>query len=292
MQDEKYNRVSISEMSKYAEPFVIQNFILSDNVTSPPDFLFKDSYIFDGIMLGLSIKGTGKLRVNFREYELFPNTVLLIFPHQIIKIIEASDDFLIETLFISFDFYSEFPMPKDLDAIMQIGKTPCLVVSQEIMQNLLEYHAFIVKQYNNIGHIYREKIVKTLLYALMIEVSAIYKSDKKNTVVKNSSRQEELVNRFFELLMKHYQQERNVSFYADKLCLTSKYLSSTIKKVTGQSILSWIHETVVIEAKMLLRSTTLTVQQVSDKLNFPNPSFFSRFFKGYAGMTPLEYRNQ
>ena len=91
--------------------------------------------------------------------------------------------------------------------------------------------------------------------------------------------------------MMHYKQDRSVSFYADKLCLTSKYLSTVIKEVTGRSVLAWINETVIAEAKILLKTSEMTVMQISEELNFPNPSFFGRFFKQYTGVTPLKYRN-
>ena len=105
------------------------------------------------------------------------------------------------------------------------------------------------------------------------------------------SRQEVLTEKFFEVLSKYYIKERSVAFYAEKLCLTPKYLSMTVKKVTGFPITSWMNEVVIIEAKRLLKMTDSTVLQISEELNFPNPSFFGRFFKQYAGMTPLAYRN-
>ena len=96
----------------------------------------------------------------------------------------------------------------------------------------------------------------------------------------------DLSDRFFRLLTIHYKKHRSVQFYADKLNLTPKYLSTAIKKVTGRPILEWIHEAVLIDAKMLLRTTHLTVQQISDQLNFSSPSAFVQFFKKHTGKTP------
>ncbi|PXV66283.1 AraC-like DNA-binding protein [Dysgonomonas alginatilytica] len=104
------------------------------------------------------------------------------------------------------------------------------------------------------------------------------------------SHRADLLNQLLRLLLTHYREERSVAFYADKMCLTSKYLSKIIKEISGKSILEWISETVIMASKALLKSSEMTVLQISEELNFPNPSFFSRFFKKHTGMTPIEYR--
>jgi len=123
-----------------------------------------------------------------------------------------------------------------------------------------------------------------------MELHAIYKINNENEVYNISSRQEEIVNKFFKLLVKNYNTERSVAFYADKLCITPKYLSTTIKQATGRSVLSWIHEIFIINSKALLKSTNKTVSEISEELNMSNDSFFCRTFKKHTGMSPLEYR--
>lgn len=106
------------------------------------------------------------------------------------------------------------------------------------------------------------------------------------------SRQEELFRRFIALVNQHSKHERSVNFYADKLCLTPHYLSSVIRETSGQTVMQWINQAVILEAKVLLKHSNLLVFQISDELNFPNPSFFSKFFKRMTGMTPAEYQKQ
>lgn len=79
-------------------------------------------------------------------------------------------------------------------------------------------------------------------------------------------------------------------FYDKKLCLTPKYLSSTIKEVSGKLAGDWIDNYVIIEAKALLISTNLTVQEICYELNFSTPSSFTRFFKRITGMSPRKFR--
>lgn len=290
--DRKFNTLTLDTIAQHSDPFAIKNFILSENVRTPLFFSFDEPFVIDGIVFGLCIKGYGKLKINFKEYEIVPNCVLVLLPGQIIKLLEKSEDFLIEILFVSVDFIVNFPLPHDFDIIMKVGEWPCMKVSDDSMEDLVEYHAMIVKQYNQHEQPFREEIVKGLLFAMLMELIGIYKILQKEDHRLVMTWQDELVNRFLKLLVGNFKKERTVAFYADKLCLSSKYLSTTVKKVTGQSILSWIHEAILIEAKLLLRTTSMTVLQISDELNFPNPSFFGRFFKDHTGMTPLEYRSQ
>ena len=96
---------------------------------------------------------------------------------------------------------------------------------------------------------------------------------------------------FIKLVSQNYTVHRNVGFYADKLCLTPKYLSKLIRDTSGRSAPDWIDSYVVLEAKNLLKYSNATIKEIVYTLNFPNQSVFYKFFKARTGMTPTEYRN-
>lgn len=81
-----------------------------------------------------------------------------------------------------------------------------------------------------------------------------------------------------------------MAYYADKLCITPKYLTIVVRNTSGMSATEWISRIVINNAKALLTGTQMTVQQISNKLNFPNPSFFGQYFLRHVGKTPKEYR--
>jgi len=83
---------------------------------------------------------------------------------------------------------------------------------------------------------------------------------------------------------------RSVEFYADKLSLTPKYLTTVVRETSGKTAHDWIIEYVILSAKALLKSTNITIQEISDRLNFPSQSFFGKYFKQQTGMSPVEYR--
>jgi YesN/AraC family two-component response regulator len=212
-------------------------------------------------------------------------------PNQIVEIIEHSDDLFIETLAFSFDFLSDLPIPKDFNIPRRVAKRPMLKVPEKVIQNLLRYHSFIIDTFNNEKSILFEQIIKGQLYSLLMEIAALYiEQDAETKTERTSTRREEITEQFLELLKDHCKSERSASYYADKMFITPKYLSVTLKKATGRSINFWIGEAVILEAKILLKSTNLTVLQISEDLNFPNSSYFGRFFKKTTGMTPQKYR--
>jgi AraC-like DNA-binding protein len=99
-----------------------------------------------------------------------------------------------------------------------------------------------------------------------------------------------LVEKFLDLAQTHYKEQRELNFYADKLCLTPKHLSKVVRKTSGTTANGWIDNHVILEAKALLKSTDMTILQISEELNFPSQSFFGKYFKRCTGMSPSEYK--
>lgn len=106
------------------------------------------------------------------------------------------------------------------------------------------------------------------------------------------TRQEDIFNRFLELVNKYAVRERSIAFYADRLFLTPRYLSTLVRQCSGRTVMDWVNEAVMQEAKLMLRHTDKLVYQIADELNFPNASFFSKYFRRMAGMTPNDYRRK
>ena len=103
--------------------------------------------------------------------------------------------------------------------------------------------------------------------------------------------QNRIADRFIRLVQEHFRTERFLDFYATKLDITPKHLSRTIKQQTGTSAVDWINRFVILEAKVMLRSSNLNIQQIAEELNFPSQSFFGKYFKKATGISPKDYRN-
>ena len=273
-----------------ADRFAIKNFILSHSSPIPADLSLGEAIIFDGFVLAICLKGQASFKLNHREYFVSKGMIFAALPGQIFRLTDKSDDLLVETLFISVDYILRLPLPKNLGLLKKMSNDPVREVCPESIHNMLELHAITAKYHRRVGSNFRELQTKALIYALLLEIGNAY-SVPSPKIPKSISRHEALTDKFFELLLKNFKTERGVAFYADKLCLTPKHLSMTVKKITGHPISNWINEAVIIEAKRMLKATDMTALQISEELNFPNPSFFSRFFKDHTEMTPLQYKN-
>lgn len=292
MSKDQCGKIFSTDIFKESSPSILKNFIVSDKSVNVQEYFLDLRYphIVEGISFAICVKGSARMKINLHEYEITENMLVTIIPGYIIEFVSESDDLSIEFLFFTFDFIADFKLDLAMDIPERIGQMPCLKTTEEETQNLLEFHAFIVKQYKKTDNAYRIKIAKNLLYALMCEVVQLYQVSKVVDNGRTKSRQEEIISQFVELLFKYHKKERSIAFYADKMFLTPKYLSKVIKDITGKPILQWIDEMVIMAAKALLKTSNMTILQISEELNFANASFFGSFFRKRVGMTPVHYR--
>ena len=105
-----------------------------------------------------------------------------------------------------------------------------------------------------------------------------------------SERQTDIYIRLIELVGKYYDRHRSVAFYADKLCLSPKYLSSIVKSISGLTVQQHVFKAIVRRSILLMNNTDMSIKQISDSFHFPNPSSFGTFFKKHTGMSPRTFR--
>ncbi|MFH7000762.1 helix-turn-helix domain-containing protein [Flavobacterium bizetiae] len=129
-------------------------------------------------------------------------------------------------------------------------------------------------------------ILRAYLYILIYELDVIKQTNTNDTT------QNPLFEKFKETLSRDFISQRSVQYYADTLNVSRKYLSEVIKNNSGKTASDWIDDIVILESKILLQNKELTINQISDSLNFPNQSGFGRFFKKCEGISPLEYRRK
>ncbi len=270
--------------------------MVSDQSVNLPPMTSDYPFTINGVVFANCIKGKARIKLNFHEYLIEENVVITILPYFVVEYLWQSDDLVMEFLIFSTDFITEIPKSGDkrIDISKSIIQSPCISITQEEMCAYMELHSFIVKQHKRTEHPFRTELVKSLLYAMLTEIGAIYyrryvKDESDATTA--TSRQVDVVSQFFRLVLENHRGNHDLQFYADKMCLSSKYLSTVIKDKTGKTAFAWINESLVASIKNLLKTTTMTVLQISEELNFPNASFFGRFFKKHTGITPLAYRN-
>lgn len=247
------------------------------------------SFIFEGFVFNICISGSAKIKINYQEYEITANSLFVIFPKHIFSIRECSPDLDIKIVFISLDFLYHLPITPDWNLFKGIDMYPCVKLDEGQLNDMLKIYS-VTQHYRLAGKL-SHQIQTTLTLSIILMITSCFENLQPNPI-NTYSRQENLTRSFFTLLLKFYGTERSVSFYANKLCITPKYLTMVVKSVTNHSVQNWINEVVLIEAKRLIRTTELTIQQISEKLHFSTASSFVRFFRMHTGYTPLDYRKE
>lgn len=242
--------------------------------------------LWDGVELVLCLTGSAVLSIDGVRYGLEGGTLAAMMPFQGAEL-SPGEGFTMLGLAFTFDFLTDFPFTLKPCVVERIAAGPLLSLTRPQRKLLAEYHALILRQYRDREHPSRAEVVKALVFAFLAEVGHIYTGQRTASAC---SHREAIVHDFFGLLHAFHRSCREPAFYAGKLCLTTKYLSRVLKEVTGRAIYAWISDFVVKDAKRLLRTTDLTVEEISERLRFPNASFFGRYFKKNTGMTPLGFR--
>lgn len=244
-------------------------------------------FIFDGLLFNVCIRGTAKIKINYKEYQIKANDMFIILPKHICSIYECSPEFEVRIILVSLDFVCSLPIRPDFDLFKSVDLHPCIQLDNSQLDDMLKIHS-VITHYNGNSEL-SIQIQDTLIHSIFLLTIYSFGRIKLNPE-SAYSRQEAITRNFFNLLVSSCGIERRVSFYADKLCITPKYLTTVVKSVTKYSAQTWINEVVLIEARRYLRTTDLTVHQISDKLNFLTASSFIRFFRIHAGCTPFDYR--
>lgn len=246
-------------------------------------------FVFDGFLFTICINGTAKITIDYKEYPIEANSLIVILPKHICSITDCSSDLDVRMILVSSDFLCRFPITPDFDLLKRMAIRPYVKLDEVKLGDLQKIHS-IIARYGSEDKLARQ-IQNTLILSMILLTASAFGNLPSNPR-RTFSRQETLVRRFFDLLIESCETRRDVPYYADKLCVTPKYLSAVIKSVSNHPAQNWINEAVLIVAKRYIMTTDLTVHQIADKLHFQTASSFVRFFRIHAGCSPLAYRKR
>jgi AraC-like DNA-binding protein len=239
------------------------------------------------------VDGECIIQIEDVPYSLSDNDFLLLPSWESIYITSVSHDFRIKIIVVDKTFMNEYINNKQILSFLN-----CLFIKQNLRTklndeeiNLLSANFDNLQEKINIStHSYYREVVPINFMSFILDVTHILKNKTESKVCSQSTRKEELFYKFLNLLLENYKEQHEVAFYAEKLFITPQYLTHIIKELTGKTTNKWIDDTLILEARKLLKTTQTTVQQIADLLNFSDQSTFGKFFKKYHGISPAEYR--
>ena len=286
--------LKISELNTQYQvfyPFLMEEFFLVEAQDETTLSFFELQYQFRGLVLVYCTQGSLLMKMNKVDYHIEQEAILTILPEMTVEPLSYSEDFRATVFLMSYDFIEKFTILPEFISNTEVLNSPLLYATAQDQEMIEELMTLIVKYYRQPKTILLNQLIQYLVFSLLTGVAKSYQSlTKKENLQKNRINQ--ITDAFFELLQEHGDLQRQVSFYAEQLHLTPQHLNSLIKKRTGKSIKSWIGFVVINKAKEYLTMTSLSIKEISDKMEFADASLFCRYFKRYIGQTPNAYRNQ
>ena len=262
--------------------------MLSDCINKAP--MTKDPRKMTFILIGLCTKGQLRYRIDGKEQVINEGDILIVSEHQVIDGYKLSPTMEGLCIMMSVNFFHEIiKSVHDVSSLFVFARTqPVLKLEQRECDAFKEFFYVIKKKITDTNNFFRKDLIRTLLLAMFYDVGNIIYRVRNFGEVQVPS--EKLFTRFLRLVQTNCKRERRVSWYAQQLSISPKYLSLVVKRISGRTALEWIENYVTMELRVALKNSTRSIKEIAEDMNFPNQSFLGKYFKEHVGMTPSEYR--
>lgn len=245
-----------------------------------------------GVAIFFCRKGWAQFTIDLKQYDITEGIQVVLLPGSVLHVDGKSSDFLISYLECPGDMFREAGLRLDPPFFHFIKENPCYKLPAEnrkVINRLMDASEAI---YEDRDHCFRLQIIKNHLQCFLMDIYDKCQRCFTRQQIEGKNRQDELFKRFMALVHEHCVYEREVNFYADRLYISTKYLTGICRNITGKSAKKMIDSFVILEIKVLLQSTQLSIQEIADKLYFPDQSYLGRYFKRHEKISPVEYRNR
>lgn len=301
---ERYHEINIRELKHLSQGSIVNDNLSDDLFVAEMHYETKMDIIeypcrFHGYMAFFCIKGEFEVEINLKKFTIRKDSMFIYTPGNIVRVTnidpQEKESVHFVVVAISEDLMSStrFDFSKLYNESLRLLESPCVVINENERELCRKYFD-LIQEVSKMRMPNMRESVAALISSIFYLMGAMWTdrltAAKKNGGEEVSTRSKIVLEDFLLLVRDYHTKERSLSFYADKLYLTPKYLSKLIKSVSGKSAHEWIDSFVILEAKNLLKYSDMSIKSIVYELNFPNQTTFYRFFKTKTGMTPSEYR--
>lgn len=248
----------------------------------------------DAMLIALCTGGNGKIGIDLNQYELKRNSLIVIQPKNYIYLSEFSQEFEGSIVVCSRHLVEDvLPKLTDIVPLLIHHRTePVTQLTESEATGIRNFYEFLREKLRGPKTRFLQQKINSILQATLYEMMDII--DQRSSKIPESARtrKEEIMAKFILAVSEEFRTQRQVAYYAQKLCISPKHLSSVVKEISGRTAGDWIENYVVMESKVLLKTTDMTIQEIAVYLNFANQSFFGKYFKQHTGCSPTSYRKQ
>lgn len=282
--------VSISSVAESINLSHIGNdLILFDDFVNLP--LFYGERRNPELIIGLCLEGGLSFTSDTVDYRLSAGDALIVHEGQVIGNYRPDHGVRGIGIMMSYDFFHE--IVKDIHELSSLfifsRSHPVFRMHPGEIRSVRSYFSLIKEKVDDKTNHFRKNVVRMLISAMICDLSnAIYRIQLSDD--RRQTRAEAIFSGFIRLVELHCRHERRVRWYGEQLCITSKYLSETVKAVSRLTPNEWIDRYVIMELRVQLRNTTKSIKEIASEMNFPNQSSMGKYFKEHVGMSPMMYR--
>lgn len=234
----------------------------------------------------LCSSGSCRIKINLEELEVKAPQLITLMPGQIFELLSDMETLEGYVISLSKKFIDKVNLPGWQYQYMKMYNHPITNINQEMLTSLSIFYTILHRAATNEQNPFRLQIIENLISIFYYGGVSSFKTD----IDTHMEHKNHIVANFLELVQQNYREQRLIQYYAGRLCITPKYLSKLVKEHTGRAATDWIEQHVILEARALLQSSDLSIQQIATLLNFPNQSFFGKYFKRATGVSPKQYR--
>lgn len=268
--------------------FLDNDLLLTEHINEAP--MPTEPRRMNFILIGLCTQGEVMYQLDTQKQVITPGDILIVSDRHVVDSYQHSSDMKGLCMMMSVSFFREIiKNVSDVSSLFLFSRQhPVMSLEPKEIETFKEYFQAIKQKIGDQENHFRKDLIKTLLLAMFYDLSnIIYRVQNDDTPKK---RAEIIFTKFIQLVEKNFKTERRVGWYAQKLNITPKYLSETVKIASRQTPNEWIDDYVIMELRVLLKNSTKNIKEITDELNFPNQSFLGKYFKEHVGMSPSQYR--
>jgi AraC-like DNA-binding protein len=295
MKTNKLPLIGFERFKKYPEYIIYHddNIAVLDNISSIMETNETASKM-DCFMVAFCQEGSLNVQINGKNYQLDADYCAILPPGTIIRKMNSGESYVLKIAVASQDFLNDILSPSNdtCNVIRYLYNNPILLISPKESYKMYLYKELLMNLVQEIPHAYSKQTRRYHFAGMFCEMMAALNKQipehERSDV--NRNRSIIIARDFIQMVNADNGSHRSVSYYADRLFYSPKYLCTIVRQVTGKTPIQIINEHAIKEIKQKLKNSDLSIKEIADYFDFSNPSFFGKYVKNHLGISPLQYR--
>ena len=295
MKTNKIPLIGFERFKKYPEYIIYldDNIAVLDNISSIMETNETASKM-DCFMVAFCQEGSLNVQINGKNYQLDADYCAILPPGTIIRKMNSGESYVLKIAVASQDFLNDILSPSNdtCNVIRYLYNNPIFPISPKESYKMYLYKELLMNLVQEVPHAYSKQTRRYHFAGMFCEMMAALNKQipehERSDV--NRNRSIIIARDFIQMVNADNGSHRSVSYYADRLFYSPKYLCTIVRQVTGKTPIQIINEHAIKEIKQKLKNSDLSIKEIADYFDFSNPSFFGKYVKNHLGISPLQYR--